>query len=198
MGINLVKGQNIDLRKPSANENNGADYNLSSVTIGLGWDISRGEKEYDLDAVAVLLDKNAKLASQGDVVYYGNPKHANGKVWSTGDNLTGAGEGDDEQLIVKLDELDAKYERIAFFASIYQGRSKGQHFGKVENAFIRAVDGNGKEIAKYNMSGDKSLDGKCSFVFAECYRKDGIWKMKAIGDAMDTDALLTVVESRYK
>jgi stress response protein SCP2 len=199
MGNNLVKGQNIDLRKnQNVNENNGKDFDLKQVTIGLGWDISRGSGTFDLDAVAVLLDRHGKIADRSDIVYYGEKQHHTGKVWSTGDNLTGAGEGDDEQIIVKLDELDSRYERLAFFVSIYQGHSKNQHFGKVENAFIRAVDGNGNEIARYNISGSKELNDMCSFVFCEVYRKDGTWKMKAVGDALSTDSLMSVIESKYR
>lgn len=195
MGINLQKGQTIDLRK---NEN-GTENNLSQMTIGLGWDINTGlfgfGGTYDLDAVAVLLDKNGKLQDNKDIIYYGNKMHSSQNIWSTGDNLTGDGDGDDEQIIVKLDKLDAKYEKVVFFASIYQGKSKGQNFSKVKNAFIRAVDGNGSEIAKYNMSGDNSLNDKRSFIFGEAYRKDGSWKFRALGDAKDTDSLNEVCNS---
>lgn len=194
MSINLVKGQTIDLRKP---ENGSVDNNLSKVTIGLGWDINESGGTYDLDAIALLLDKDGKLNSSSDVVYYGQKTHTSGKIWSTGDNLTGEGEGDDEQIIVKLDEIPTKYERIVFFTSIYGGSSKGQEFSKIENAFIRAVDATGKEITKYNISGDSSLKGKRSFIFAEAYRKDGSWKFRAIGEAYETDSLMKIAES-YK
>jgi tellurium resistance protein TerD len=199
--INLQKGQTIDLRK---NEN-GTENNLSQLTIGLGWDIKKSgglfsrntTGEYDLDAVAVLLDKNGKITQSNDIIYYGNKTHSSGNLWSTGDNLTGDGDGDDEQLIVKLDKLDAKYEKVIFFTSIYNGHSKGQNFGCVENAFIRAVDADGKEIAKYSISGDNSLKDKCSFIFGEAYRKDNTWKFRALGDAKETDSLSKVCES-YK
>lgn len=197
MGINLQKGQTIDLRK---NEN-GTENNLSQLTIGLGWDISTGlfgsSSSWDLDAVAVLLDKNGKIQSNSDIIYYGNKKHSSGNIWSTGDNLTGDGDGDDEQIIVKLDSLDAKYEKVVFFASIYQGESKGQNFSKVKNSFIRAVDANRNEIAKYDMSGDSSLSTKRSFIFGEAYRKDNSWKFRALGESKDTDSLQKVCEA-YK
>lgn len=197
MGINLQKGQTIDLRK---NEN-GTENNLSQLTIGLGWDISTGlfgsSLSWDLDAVAILLDKNGKIQSNSDIIYYGNKKHSSGNIWSTGDNLTGAGDGDDEQIIVKLDSLDSKYEKVVFFASIYQGQSKGQNFSKVKNAFIRAVDANKNEIAKYDMSGDNSLSKSKSFIFGEAYRKDSSWKFRALGEAKETDSLQKVCES-YK
>lgn len=198
MSINLTKGQTIDLKK---NEGSTSDNNLSKLTIGLGWDVRKkgglfgmggSSENFDLDAVAVLLDKNGKLASDADIVYYGVKNHKSGHIHLTGDNLTGAGEGDDEQIIVNLDRLDAKYEKVVFYTSIYQGRDRGQNFGAIENAFIRAVDGNGKEIAKYAISGDNQLKDKCSFVFAEAYRKDGTWKFRALGDPHSTDKLMEV------
>lgn len=195
MGINLVKGQTIDLKK---NENSSVENNLSKVTIGLGWDINDGGSSYDLDAVAILLDKDGKMSESKDIVYYGDKMHNSGKIWSTGDNLTGAGEGDDEQIIVNLNELPAKYEKIVFFTSIYNGKSKGQEFSKVKNAYIRAVDANANEIAKFNISGDSSLVGKRSLIFAEVYRKDGGWKFRALGESSDTDSLMQIAESYKK
>lgn len=194
MGINLAKGQTIDLRK---NENSSVENNLSKVTIGLGWDINDGGRDYDLDAVAVLLDKDGKLANSNDVVYYGDKNHSCGKIHLTGDNLTGAGVGDDEQIIVNLNELPAKYEKIVFYTSIFNGKSRSQEFSKVKNAYIRAVDANNNEIARYNISGDSSLAGKHTFVFAEAYRKDGAWKFRALGESHDTDNLKDIAES-YK
>ena len=194
MGINLQKGQTIDLRKP---ENGSVENNLSKVTIGLGWDINDNGSNYDLDAVAVLLDKDGKLTDSKDIVFYGDKKHTSGKIWLTGDNLTGAGEGDDEQIIVNLNELPAKYEKIVFFTSIYQGCSRNQELSKINNAYIRAVDGNNNEIAKYTISGDRTLEGKHSLVFAEAYRKDGGWKFRALGESHDTDSYQKIAES-YK
>ncbi|MDB4923229.1 TerD family protein [Mucilaginibacter sp.] len=224
MAINLVKGQTIDLRK----NDNGENYDLSSVTIGLGWDVrqtksggflgklfSNGaeEVEYDLDAIAFLLDKNGKVVNtgrttqtssgktislyEGDVIYFNSMKHPSGHIWLTGDNRTGAGDGDDEQIIVKLDALDPKFDKILFIVAIYQGRKNNQHFGMVENAFIRAVDNRGKEIAKFSLSGDATYNGMCSMTFAEVYRKDGSWKFRAIGDPHQTDNFLEILKN-YK
>ncbi|HEY8931003.1 MAG TPA: TerD family protein [Mucilaginibacter sp.] len=222
MAINLVKGQTIDLRK----NDGGEGYDLSSVTIGLGWDLrqhkSTGgflgklfggdeeETEYDLDAIAFLLDKNGKVANtgrtvqasngrnislyEGDVVYFNSMKHPSGHIWLTGDNRTGAGDGDDEQIIVKLDSLDQRYERILFIVAIYQGRKNNQHFGMVENAFIRAVDNRGKEIARFSLSGDSTYNGMCSMTFAEVYRRDGSWKFRALGDPHPTDNFLEILK----
>lgn len=220
MAINLQKGQTIDLRKNDKGENT---YDLSTVTIGLGWDVRQKEtgflsklfsgskeEEYDLDAIAFLLDKNGKVADlgrtvqltnghkkglfEGDVVFFNSMSHPSGQIWLTGDNRTGAGDGDDEQIIVKLNSLDEKYQKILFIVSIYQGKKNNQHFGMVDNAFIRAVDAKGKEITKYSLSGDESMNGMCSMIFSEVYRKDGEWKFRAIGDPQQTDNFVEILK----
>ena len=189
--INLQKGQTIDLKKNPS----GGEFDLSKVTIGLGWDCNeRNTGSYDLDAIAAVLGTNGKMSSGKDLVYYGEKNHVSGNLHLTGDNLTGAGEGDDEQIIVSLEKLDQKYDKIVFFTSIYQGKQKGQHFGDVKNAYIRAVDANNKEIAKFEISGNKDLNDKRSLVFAEVYRKDGTWKFRALGEAKDTDSLSEVAK----
>jgi tellurium resistance protein TerD len=220
MAINLVKGQTIDLRK----NDKGESYDLSSVTIGLGWDVRKKsgsgllgrlfgggeEEEYDLDAVAFLLDSHDKVANpgrtaqtadgrnigwyEGDIVYFNSMRHPSGNIWLTGDNRTGAGEGDDEQIIVKLDALDQRYQKIVFLVCIYHGRQNNQHFSMVENAFIRAVDNKGKEIVRFSLSGDASYGNMCSLVFSEVYRKDGTWKFRAIGDPYPTDSFVEILK----
>jgi tellurium resistance protein TerD len=217
--INLSKGQTIDLRKNAKGE---SVYDLSSVTMGLGWDVRQKnngffgklfgggkEEEFDLDAIAFLIDSNGKVANlgrtaqvngrqiglyEGDIIYFNSLKHPSGHIWLTGDNRTGEGDGDDEQIIVKLDDLDEKYQKILFIVSIYQGRQNNQHFSMVENAFIRAVDAKGKEITKYSLSGDESLNGMCSMIFAEAYRKDGGWKFRAIGEPFQTDNFVDILK----
>mgnify|MGYP003678467888 CR=1 FL=1 len=221
MAINLRKGQTIDLRK---NEKGESVYDLSTVTIGLGWDVKQKEtsffgkllggnkeEEYDLDAIAFLLDANGKVANlgrtlqlpngqqkglyEGDIIFFNSLKHPSGHIWLTGDNRTGEGDGDDEQIIVKLDMLDEKYQKILFVVSIYQGRQNNQHFSMVENAFIRAVDAKGKEITKYSLSGDSSLNGMCSMVFSEVYRHNGDWKFRAIGEPHQTDSFVDILKT---
>lgn len=220
MAINLQKGQTIDLRK---NDRGESVYDLSQVTIGLGWDVRQKqsgffgkllgskEEEYDLDAIAFLLDNNGKVANlgrtvqtnngrqmglyEGDVIFFNSMKHPSGHIWLTGDNRTGVGDGDDEQIIVKLDQLDQRYQKILFVVSIYQGRQNNQHFGMVENAFIRAVDANGKEIAKYSLSGDATMNGKCSMVFSEAYRHNSEWKFRAIGEPHNTDNFVDILKN---
>ncbi|MFV0196235.1 TerD family protein [Empedobacter falsenii] len=214
MAINLKKGQTIDLRKNDRGEN---VYDLSKVTIGLGWDVRQkksgflgklfggGDEEYDLDAIAFLLDDNGKVANlgnkliNGDVIFFNSLRHNSGSIWLTGDNRTGAGDGDDEQIIVLLDSLDQKYTKILFLVTIYQGQKNNQHFGMIDNAFIRAVDARGKEIAKFSLSGDQSMNGKCSMIFSELYRHNGEWKFRAIGDAHQTDNFVDhLVNYTYK
>jgi tellurium resistance protein TerD len=217
--INLQKGQTIDLRK----NDKGDSFDLSRVTIGLGWDVRQEKKgffgslfgakeaEYDLDAVAFLLDANGKVANLGrtinkggqqvglhesDVVFFNNLRHPSGHIWLTGDNRTGAGDGDDEQIIALLDHIDPRYDRILFLVTIYQGRTNNQHFSMIENAFIRAVDAKGKEIARYSLSGDASLSGMCCMEFAEMYRKDGSWKFRAIGNASPTDSFVEILKTK--
>ncbi|KPH13770.1 TerD family protein [Chryseobacterium sp. ERMR1:04] len=218
MAINLQKGQTIDLRK---NDRGESVYDLSKVTIGLGWDVRQQggffgkifnkEAEYDLDAIAFLLDANGKVANlgrtgqtndgrqvalyQGDVIYFNSMQHPSGNVWLTGDNRTGAGDGDDEQIIVKLDQLDPSYQKILFVVSIYLGRKNNQHFGMIDNAFIRAVDANGKEITKYSLSGDSSMNGMCSMVFAEAYRHNGDWKFRALGEPHSSDNFVDILKN---
>jgi tellurium resistance protein TerD len=225
MAINLVKGQTIDLRKGERGET----YDLSQVTIGLGWDVRKkaslgggflgrllgGEteaEEYDLDAIAFLLDANGKVANlgrtaeingrsvglyEGDIIYFNSMRHPSGNIWLTGDNRTGAGDGDDEQIIVRLDSLDQRYQKIVFLVAIYHGRQNQQHFGMVENAFIRAVDHRGQEIAKFSLSGDATYNGMCSMVFSEVYRKDGTWKFRAIGEPHQTDSFVDLLKAGY-
>lgn len=222
MAINLVKGQTIDLRK----NDKGESFDLSTVTIGLGWDVrqqkqsggflgklfggGQKEEEYDLDAIAFLLDANGKIRDtgrtiqanngrnvslyEGDIIFFNSMRHPSGHIWLTGDNRTGAGDGDDEQIIVKLDSLNEKYDRILFIVSIYQGQQNNQHFGMVENAFIRAVDNKGKEIARFSLSGDATFNGMRSMTFAEVYRKDGTWKFRAIGDPHQTDNFVEILK----
>jgi tellurium resistance protein TerD len=220
MAINLQKGQTIDLRKNDKGED---VYDLSEVTIGLGWDVRKKqtgflgkliggkEQDYDLDAIAFLLDANGKVADlgktakanngrevnlyQGDIIFFNSMKHPSGNIWLTGDNRTGAGDGDDEQIIVKLNSLDQKYQKIVFLVCIYQGKANNQNFSMVENAFIRAVDSKGREITKYSLSGDSTLSNMCSLVFAEAYRKDGGWKFRALGDPYQTDSFVDILKN---
>lgn len=202
MAVSLNKGQGVSLRK--------ADNDLSQVTIGLGWDVAAAKtgflgslfgkqpEEYDLDAIALVLGADGKMTGPQDAVFYNAKQHPGGAIWLTGDNRTGEGDGDDEQIIVKLDQVSDQYQRILFVVSIYEGKKKQQHFGKVTNAYIRAVDGKGLEIARYNISGNSALDGQCSLTFAELVRSNGAWAFNAIGTPHQTDRFVEVMQAYTK
>ncbi len=180
MSISLQKGQKVSLTKENAG--------LSKVLIGLGWDEakrSRGgffapkPQAIDCDASALLL-KSGKLYDKTDIVYFGNLQHKTGAVWHMGDNLTGAGDGDDEQIVVDLSRLPAEYDRIVVVVNIYQALQRKQHFGMIENAFIRLVDGkNNQEMCKYNLT--ENYSGMTAMIFGEVYRHNGEWKFNAMG-----------------
>ena len=190
MAINLKKGQTIVLDK--------SDYDLSEVTMGLGWDVAKsggifgnllgGGKDFDLDSYALLLAENGKLKNfQEDAIYYGHLQSPDKTVVHSGDNLTGEGAGDDEQIIVKLNQLSERYQKIILGVNIYKAQDRKQHFGMVENAFVRAVDARGREIAKYSLSGNSEYDGKISMLMGEVYRHKGDWKFRALGEPLDAD-----------
>ena len=206
MTVKLAKGQGVSLKK--------SESDLSQVTIGLGWDIStekkgflgtlfgKQEPEYDLDVVAFLCHDDGKVHDLGqvvdnrpslvggDVVFFNSMKHRSGCIWLTGDNRTGAGHGDDEQIIVKLNDLPEVYKKIAFIVQIYDGNGRAQHFGKVQNAFIRAEDGKGTEMARFSLSGGEGFSEYCSMLFAEFVREAGGWKFNAIGAPAASDSFI--------
>ena len=174
MAINLSKGQKISLSK----ENPG----LAKIMVGLGWDVNNFDSgaDFDLDASAFLLDASGKCRGPEDFVYFGNLKHSSGAVKHMGDNLTGEGEGDDEQIEVDLSQLPAHIEKIAFTVTIYEAESRKQNFGQVSNAFCRIVDeSTGSEIVRYDLGEDFSIE--TAVVVGELYRHNGEWKFNAIG-----------------
>lgn len=210
MAVSLKKGQKISLKK--------VEFDLSEVTIGLGWDVAAApkgfwaslfgakEEEYDLDAVAFVLGADGKIHNfgtmkdgkptliGGDVVFFNSKRHPTGLIWLTGDNRTGAGDGDDEQIIVQLSRLPAEIERVVFVVQIYQGASKKQNFSKVQNAFIRAVDKNGKEICRFSLSGEPAYSNYHSMLFAELRRTDGEWGFQALGIPNESDNFLSLLK----
>jgi tellurium resistance protein TerD len=174
MGINLKKGQKVDLTKGNAG--------LSKIIVGLGWDTNKydGGADFDLDAAAFLLDASGKVASQEDFVFYGNLKHPSGAVQHLGDNRTGDGEGDDEQIKVDLSLVPANIEKVAFTATIYEAEQRLQNFGQVSNAFIRICNEiTGEELTRYDLCEDFSIE--TAVLFGELYRHNGEWKFNAIG-----------------
>ncbi|MCW6049062.1 TerD family protein [Lyngbya sp. CCAP 1446/10] len=189
MAINLTKGQSIVLSK--------SEYDLSRVTMALGWDVAQVKKglfgrssgaNFDLDSYALLLGDNGKLKQyKEDVIYYSHLESKDKTVVHSGDNLTGEGEGDDEQIFVKLNSLPAEYHKIILGVNIYNGKERKQHFGMVENAYVRAVDAAGKEIARYRLSNDPSYEGKLNMLMGEVYREGSEWKFKALGHPLTED-----------
>jgi stress response protein SCP2 len=189
MSINLQKGQKIDLTKGNAG--------LKHLMVGLGWDeVTTGNsQDIDCDAVAILL-QGGKLKSDSDTVYFANLQHSSGGVKHMGDNLTGAGEGDDEQVFVDLTGLPAEYDRIVFAVNIYQAQLRGQHFGMIKNAFIRLVDkDSGKELCIFNLSQD--YDKMTAVIFGEVYRHNNEWKFASIGEGTGDDSTISLA-SRYR
>ena len=174
MAVNLRKGQKVDLTKGKPG--------LSKLLVGLGWDVNRydGSSEFDLDASAFLLDGSGRVSDDSDFIFYGNPRHSSGSVESTGDNRSGAGEGDDEQLKVDLARVPANIEKIAFVVTIYDAESRRQNFGMVSNSYIRVVDQNsGQELVRFDLGEDYSIE--TAIVVGELYRHAGEWKFNAVG-----------------
>ncbi len=202
MSVNLQKGQKVELRK-----NNGGT--LRKVMVGLGWDEAKPEKkgffsslfgsnnlnnDIDCDASAILC-VDGKLVNNRDVVFFNNLNHSSRAVKHMGDNLTGAGDGDDEQIFVDLENLPGNYDKIVFVVNIYQARQRNQHFGMIRNAFIRICDAeSGKEICKYNLS--ENYNNMTAMIFGELYRYNSEWKFNAIGQAtQDND--ISSLAARY-
>ena len=176
MPVNLKKGQKVSLTK----ENPG----LKRVVVGLGWDVNAFDTggDFDLDAAAFLLTDSGKVKDSGDFVFYGNLKHTSGSVQHMGDNLTGAGDGDDEQIKVDLSMVPGDISKIAFSATIYEAEARRQNFGQVNNAFIRIYnEETGEEILRYDLGEDFSIE--TAVVFGELYKNGNEWKFNAIGSA---------------
>ena len=195
MSVKLQKGQKVSLTKDRAG--------LSKILVGLGWDevkVKRGffapkPQDIDCDAFALLL-KNGKLVSNADIVYYGNLGHSSQSVQHMGDNLTGAGDGDDEQIVIDLDRVPPEYDKIVVAVNIYQADQRKQHFGLIQNAFIRIVDGrNNSEMCIYNLTEDYS--GMKAVLFGEIYRYNGEWKFNPIGQGT-TDNSIDQFCRRYR
>jgi stress response protein SCP2 len=205
MGINLQKGQKIDLTKGGTG--------LTGVMVGLGWDEAAPQNkggflglfkqqkkfDFDCDASAILLNENGKLAGK-DVnsycIYYGNLRHVSDAIIHQGDNLTGAGEGDDEQIFVNLPKVPSDVYKIVFVVNIYDAAPRGQHFGMIDNAFIRLVNvQNQQEICRYNLTEDYS--GMQGLIVGELYRHNGEWKFNAIGQPVREASRLQAILKLY-
>lgn len=174
MTVSLKKGQKVDLTKGNAG--------LTNIIVGLGWDTNKydGGDDFDLDAAAFLTNESGKVNSDSDFVFFNNLNHSSGAVSHLGDNLTGEGEGDDEQIKITLSKIPSEISKISFTVTIFQGAERGQNFGQISNAFIRIVDeSTNEELIRYDLSEDYSIE--TSVVVAEIYRHNDEWKFAAIG-----------------
>ena len=174
MPINLQKGQKVSITK----DNPG----LTKVVIGLGWDVNQFDTggDFDLDAAAFLLTDTGKISRSEDFVFFGNLTHPSGSVQHLGDNLTGAGEGDDEQIKIDLSKVPENITKIAFTVTIYEAEQRRQNFGQVNNAFIRIYNEvSGEELLGYDLGEDFSIE--TAAVFGELYKNGNEWKFNAIG-----------------
>ena len=174
MPVSLQKGQKVSLTKGNPG--------LKKVVVGLGWDVNQFDTggDFDLDAAAFLLTDSGKVSRQEDFVFFGNLKHPSESVQPFGGNLTGVGDGDDEQIKIDLSKIPANITRIAFTVTIYEAESRRQNFGQINNAFIRIYnEDTGEEMLRYDLGEDFSIE--TAAVFGEVYKNGSEWKFNAIG-----------------
>lgn len=183
--INLTKG-----------ENHVIDKSTQTALVGLGWDVNSGNgSAFDLDASIIMLGANGKLASDADVIYFNNKSHSSGAVMHSGDNLTGAGDGDDETIKIDFSKMPANIERLVVVVNIFEAVSRNQNFGQVNNAFVRLVDttnGKNEEQLRFDLTEDYS--GATGIRMADIYRHNGEWKMKAIGEGAKVASLKNFID----
>lgn len=198
MSINLVKGQKIDLTKNNST--------LKKLIVGLGWDPIKQERRglfgfsssapnVDVDASVVML-RDDRLVNKEDLIYFGNLQSRCGGVIHTGDNLTGDGNGDDEQILVDLSKIPQDVNKLIFVTNIYDCINRDQSFGMIENAFIRIADyNNNQNIARFNLTED--YNGKTALIVGEVYRHNGEWKFAALGQGTQ-DTCLSDIANKYR
>ena len=193
MAINLTKGQRISLTKE--------DPSLKQIMCGLGWDVAPksggffgGNKEFDLDSSVLCLNADKKLTDLKNLIYFGNLRHSSSAIAHQGDNLTGAGEGDDEIINIDLPLIPADIAHLVFAINIYKCDRRRQDFSMVDNAFVRLVNRtSGKELARYNLSGAE-YQGMTGMILAEVYRHNEDWKMAAIGNGFKVATLADIAK----
>jgi stress response protein SCP2 len=201
MAINLQKGQRVDLTKGNPG--------LSKIMVGLGWDPVQSGKgggllgglfgggagaNVDCDASVIMLGANDKLQSNKDVIYFGNLRSNDGSIQHSGDNLTGDGDGDDEQIMIDLSRIPSTVQKLVFVVNIYDCVKRKQHFGMIQNAFIRIVNpSSNQELLHYNLTDNYS--GLTCLVTGEIYRHGNEWKFAAIGSGTNAASLSEVVRS---
>lgn len=173
MAISLSKGGNVNLSKEAPN--------LENVLVGLGWDARATDgQDFDLDASLFMVRDDGKVPSDAYFIFYNQPKSPEGSIEHTGDNRTGAGEGDDEAVLVTLSKVPAEVQRLVIVVTIHDADARRQNFGQVSNAFVRIVNrDNNQEVVRFDLSEDYSTE--TAMVFGEIYRHSGDWKFRAVG-----------------
>lgn len=173
MAVSLQKGGNVSLTKEAPG--------LTNVIVGLGWDTRKTDgSAFDLDASVFMLGESGKVLSDAAFIFFNNKKSPCGSVESLGDNRSGEGEGDDEQVKLNLATMPADVKKIVFAVTIYDAETRKQNFGQVSNAYIRLVnEADGKELARYDLSEDASVE--TAMLFGEVYHHNTDWKFKAVG-----------------
>lgn len=193
MAINLKKGQRISLTKEEPD--------LKQIMCGLGWDVAPksggffgGGKQFDLDSSVICLDADKKLTDVKNIIYFGNLRHSSSAIAHQGDNLTGAGEGDDEVINIDLPLIPPSIIYLVFAINIYKCQNRRQDFSMVDNAFVRLVNRtNNKELARYNLSGAEYRD-MTGMILAEVYRHNNEWKMAAVGNGFKVSTLADIAK----
>jgi len=199
MAISLQKGQRISLTKE--------DNNLSKILVGLGWDpvknsggkgllgglFGGSQVDVDCDASVIMLDENNKVRSKDNLVYFGNLKSKCGSIKHMGDNLTGDGDGDDEQIMIDLSRVPREVHKLVFVVNIYACVKRKQHFGMIQNAFIRIVNtSNSKEMIRFNLTDNYA--GKTALLVGEIYRHGNEWKFAATGEGDNSTGLKDMIK----
>lgn len=192
MAVTLQKGQKVSLKKSD-------DTPLTNLMVGLGWDVAKKTGLFsgniDLDASVILL-QNGKFVDKKDLVYFGNKKHKSKAVIHQGDNLTGKGDGDDECILIDLNQMPDVYDKLVIVVNIFEMFKKKKHFGMIENSFVRIVDhNNGQEMLRYNLQEDMS--DMTAMIFGEVYRHQGEWKFSAVGQGTK-DGSVDALAKRYQ
>lgn len=194
MVINLQKGQRISLKKEAPK--------LEQLMCGLGWDVAKKsgflgglfESDFDLDSSVLCLDSRGKIKNQSEIVYFGNLRHYSSAINHLGDNLTGDGTGDDEEIMVNLPLIPKNICKLVFVVNIYNALERNQHFGQVKNAFVRLVNrNNNQEIVRYTLSGN-AYEGQTGMIMAELTRVDDDWEMTAKGEGFKAKSLGDIVK----
>ena len=179
MEVTLTKGGRVNLTKGTG---------LKKAIIGLGWDTNRyeGSADFDLDLVIFECDKNKRCVDENHMIFYHNLEDPEKAIKHSGDNLTGAGDGDDETAFIEFANIPENVENIVIVVTIYEAKAKNQNFGMVDNAYIHMVNTeNNEEILRYDLGEDFSI--QTAVVFAEIYKNAGEWKFKAVGEGYAKD-----------